>query len=206
MEKEILKQILSQLESFKSEQLWLLIILFLLFLIISIFQAVYTSKLVDKYRNELKKNELKFSIFNELQIKQLSILFELTNNLKSISASIYGYIKDSDSKSLNLKEWDNIYREFNTNYSANSYIIPKNMKVLILEYSKNSHEFNCNIHLLKEKHGYDSIDMSDDEKTECLVIIEKEIYEYKFEKEILNIMIFCEKLKESIDEYFETLE
>ena len=37
--------------------------------------------------------------------------------------------------------------------------------------------------------------MSNDEKKECLIIIEKQIYEYKFEKEALNIMLFCEKLK-----------
>ena len=127
MEKEILKQILSQFESFKSEQLWLLIILFLLFLIISIFQAVYTSRLVDKYRNEMK-----FSIFNELQIKQLSILFELTNKLKSTSAGVYSYIKGSNSRSLNLTEWDNIYKEFYINYSANRYIIPKNLSMIQL--------------------------------------------------------------------------
>jgi len=204
MEKEALRQILNQLENFKSEQLLVLIILFFLFLIINIAQAIYTSRKIEKYRNQLKKNEMKFSIFNELQIRQLSILFDLSNNLKSSVVPIYNYLKNSEDTSLKLIEWEKNYLKFNLNYSSNSYIIPKNIKNLILDYNKKSIDFNCNIFLLNEKHSYNS-DMLDEDKKECIAIIDKKIDNYNFKKESLKIMLFCEELKVLIEEYFEEL-
>jgi hypothetical protein len=46
----------------------------------------------------------------------------------------------------------------------------------------------------------------DEELKECLGLIENQIMDYNFQNETLEIMIFCEKLKEMIEDYFEKLE
>ncbi len=208
MEKEILRQILNQLDHFRNDQIVLLIIVFFVFIIISILQGVYTSRLIDKYRNELKKNEIKFSVFNELQINKLSSLFELTSELKGEIAKIHNELKANDIK-LDIEKWKANYREFDAYYTSNRYIVPRPMKLLISDTTKKLSSFNFNIGLLKERLELTShllTDISDEERNKCLGIIESEIKDYNFYNETLEIMIFCEQLKEMIEEYFEKLE
>lgn len=207
MEKEILKQILGLLEDFKKEQLILLLIVFFVFIVIQLFQAVYTSRLIDKYRNELKKKELKFSLFNELQIKSLSNLYGLINAIKSGTASIYGSIKRKENQKLELRDWTSFYEDYSLFLNTNKYILPRNIKDLISENSKKLTDFNGNILILNAK--LDLILSSNnlvEEDLEQISIAEKELDGYNFEKSALEIMLFSEQLKKDIEVYFERLE
>ncbi len=207
MEKEILNRILSQLDDLKKEQLFLLLIVFFVFIVIQLIQAVYTSRLIDKYRNELKKKEMKFSVFNELQIHKLSSLFSIISDLKSGAASVYSRIKDSSEESLELGKWKNSYKEFDFFYSSNKYIIPKSIKELVSEYQGKLIQFNLNVLLYNMKLeilNSDSEEVGDKKKN--LNLINKKIGSYDFYNESLDVMIFSEKIKTIIEEYFEELE
>ncbi|CAL2090564.1 conserved hypothetical protein [Tenacibaculum sp. 190524A05c] len=207
MEKEIIKQLLEQLNDFKKDQLILLIVVFFVFLIINILQAVYTSRLVDKYRNELKKKEMKFSIFNELQINKLSSLFDLASDLKAGSAIIYNRINNSNEQPLELEKWKNSYEEFDLFYSSNKYIIPKSIKELVSENQKRLGDFNLNIIFYNEKLEIENSSENEiSDNHESLSLINKHIISYDFKKESLEIMLFSEKIKVIIEEYFEKLE
>jgi hypothetical protein len=208
MEKEILSQILSQFDNFKKDQIILLIVVLLIFIIINILQAVYTSRLIDKYRNDLKKKEIRFSVFNELQINKLSRLFELTTELKAELAVIHNRLA-SDEKTIDIEIWTTNYQEFDSFYGSSKYIVPKKIKTMISNTTKKLIDFNCNIGLLNEKLELTSNNKKnilDEELKECLGLIENQIMDYNFQNETLEIMIFCEKLKEMIEDYFEKLE
>jgi hypothetical protein len=209
MEKEILKQIVTQIDSFKDNQLLILIILFILFILITIIQTVYTSRLIEKYRNQLKKAELKFSVFNEIQISKLSEMYALASNLKGALAQILGSIERSENK-INIGNWATSYSEFDSFYSSSKYIIPKSIKQLIADNKTTIlSSYNCDITLLKKKFDldYDRIEsITNEEKAERLGLIERELLDFKPQKATLELMILAENIKVHIENYFEQIE
>ncbi|MGZ4056959.1 MAG: hypothetical protein ACXVPU_16755 [Bacteroidia bacterium] len=208
MEKEIINQIVNQLNSFKNHQLLILIIAFLLFTLVTISQTIYTSKLIEKFRNQLKKAELKFSVFNEMQISKLSELFVLTNNLKGALAEILGSIERSENQ-IKLGNWKSSYSEFDKFYSSNKYIIPSRIKLLMTDNQNNLINYNANICLLKEK--FDLVDnkienLTEKEKLKSLEMIDYEIFGFNSKKSAIELMILAENIKVYIEEYFDNIE
>lgn len=207
MEKEIINQITNQLSQFKSQQLMILIILFLLFTIITILQAVYTSRLIEKYKNQLKKTELKFSVFNEIQITKLSEFYTLINELKATLAGLFSKLERNENK-IELGKWESSYVQFDEFYSSNKYILPKKIKEIIDSNKNLLINYNGNIGLLKEKFELVNNrvqDISDEDKTKCLKLIDNEILDFNFKKSTLDLMIVAEKLKVHIEEYFDKI-
>lgn len=208
MEKEIINQITNQISQFKNHQLLLLIITFLIFTIITILQTVYTSRLIEKYKNQLKKAELKFSVFNEMQITKLSEFYTLTKDLKGALASLFGVLERNENK-IELSKWESSYSQFNDFYSSNKYIVPKAIKDLI-EFNKNLIlNYNGNIVLLNEK--FELVNnrinyISEDDKLKSLELIDNEILEFNFKKSTLKLMILAENIKVHIEEYFDKID
>lgn len=208
MEKEIINQIVNQFDRFKNHQLLILLIAFFIFTLVTILQTVYTSRLVEKYRNQLKKTELKFSVFNEMQISKLSDLFALANNLKGTLAAIVGSIERNEDQ-LKLSNWKSSYDEFDSFYSSNKYIIPKQIKLVMTENKNKLIDYNGNISLLKEKFDliYNRIeDITEEDKRKSLELIDREIIEFNSKRSTLELMLFAENIKVYIEEYFEKIE
>lgn len=206
MEKEILNRLIKELEYFKKEQVLLLIILLLLFVLANIVQAVYTSRLIERYRNELKKKEIKFNALNELQLNKLSTLFELISNIKSGAAQIYNQNKKGSETHVIESSYPNSYKEFSNFCQKFRYAFPKNIKVSIQENTKLVSDLYFNTELLNEKRiGENNIAYSPENELHIQAIIH-EIENYNFEREALNVMIFAEHLRNLIEAYFEKLE
>jgi len=209
MEKEIIKQITAHIDNVKDFQLLILIVLFLLLTLITISQTIFTSRLIDKYRNQLKKSELKFSVFNEIQISKLSEMYSYSCNLKGALAQILTSLEQNKNK-VNIDLWTINYLEFDSFYSSNKYIIPKSIKELVAD-SKNIllSSYNSNISLLQKK-----FDLNNDEessitkeaKEDSLKVIEKELLDFNPTNDTLDLMIMAESIKVQIEDYFEKIE
>lgn len=77
--KDDLEQILQKyFADYTSEHIYVLIIFFLLTIIFQILQAIYVSRKIEKFKNELKISEIKFSTYNKLQIDALKIIYDKT--------------------------------------------------------------------------------------------------------------------------------
>lgn len=75
--KDDLEQILQKYFSeYSSNHLYVLIGFFLITIIFQISQAIYVSNKIEKFKNELKKSEIKFSRFNTLQIDALKLIYD----------------------------------------------------------------------------------------------------------------------------------
>jgi hypothetical protein len=209
MEKEIIKQIATQIDSFKDNQLLLLIVLFLLFTLTTVFQTVYTSRLIGKYRNQLKKAELKFSVFNEIQISKLSKMYAFTSSLKGALAQILGSIERNDNK-IKIDDWTTSYLEFDEFYTNSKYIIPKPIRQLIADKKHLTlSNYNINIFLLREKYDleFDRIEsITEEEKEKSQGLIDKELSDFNPRKSTLELMLLTEKVKVYIEDYFEKIE
>lgn len=209
MEKEIVNQIVALLEQFESNQLSLLIAMFFVMFLVNVFQAVYTSRVVERYKNELKKKEMKFSVYNQIQIEKLSELFEFAHDLKCSAVSVSRRSNEPESSIADINGFDVNYEKFDDCYSKHRYILPRKIKSHIKDGSKLLSEFKCNISLLVHKNEILSLNENLDDKQENInniEIIDREIEGYNFERAPLEVMLFCEELKVLIEDYFDELE
>ncbi len=71
--KEIIEDYFSE---YKSQMIWILIAFTIISGLIQYFQNLRLSKKIEEYKNELKRDEIKFSRFNELQIESLKNLYD----------------------------------------------------------------------------------------------------------------------------------
>jgi hypothetical protein len=202
MEKKIIELLIEQLDDFKKDQLLLLLIILIASIIINVYQTIYTSRKIDKYRNQLNKSVLKFSLFNELQIKSLSKLYELANQLKFGASVIYGVLESNSSNEIEIESWVKAYADFEKFKDSKKYILPKALKDIISEkdialfnYNKYIRLYNLKIRTAKLKDGRELHNQinSDLEKYDCTL-------------NSLETMLFSENIKIIIDKYFEKLE
>ena len=71
--REILEKYFSE---YKEYNLIIFFVFALLTVLINIIQNIIITRKLEKYKSELKKSELKFSVYNQLQIESLSKLFQ----------------------------------------------------------------------------------------------------------------------------------
>lgn len=73
IDKELIQEYFSD---YKSYMIWIMIGFSIVSTLIQYFQNLSLSRKVESYKNDLKKDEIKFSRFNELQIESLKILYD----------------------------------------------------------------------------------------------------------------------------------
>ncbi|QKJ62808.1 hypothetical protein [Flavobacterium sp. M31R6] len=75
--KDDLEQLLEKYFSdYSSSHIYLLIGFFVTTVLFQILQAIYVSNKIEKFKNELKRSEIKFSRFNTLQIDALKLIYD----------------------------------------------------------------------------------------------------------------------------------
>ena len=66
---------------YKEYHIWAIVLLTVVFLGIQIAQTIIVSRKIERFKNVLKKNEIKFSKFNTLQIDALKSIYDKMVNL-----------------------------------------------------------------------------------------------------------------------------
>ncbi len=150
--REILEKYFSE---YKEYNLIIFFVFALLSVLINIIQNFIISRKLENYKSELKKSELKFSVYNQLQIESLSKLFQQLTEFKDTTS----IISKSESKSPeNYQQiaviWSNKFFETTKIFSKEKYILPKNIKnqyaeihqnfKTLFEYIKNEKELKSN--------------------------------------------------------------
>ena len=150
--REILEKYFSE---YKEYNLIIFFVFALLTVLINIIQNIIITRKLEKYKSELKKSELKFSVYNQLQIESLSKLFQQLTEFKDTTS----IISKSESKSPESYQqiaviWSNKFFETTKIFSKEKYILPKNIKnryteihqnfKTLFEYIKNEKELKSN--------------------------------------------------------------
>ena len=150
--REILEKYFSE---YKEYNLIIFFVFALLTVLINIIQNIIITRKLEKYKSELKKSELKFSVYNQLQIESLSKLFQQLTEFKDTTS----IISKSESKSPESYQqiaviWSNKFFEITKIFSKEKYILPKNIKnryteihqnfKTLFEYIKNEKELKSN--------------------------------------------------------------
>ncbi len=209
MEKLIEQALNKYFSDFKEYHLLILIVFTIIIALIQIIQSLYVSRKIERFKNELKKSEIKFSKYTELQITALRKIyhqlatFQLANNL--LFKVELNSINHSTLENR-INEWIKIYMECSSEFAREKILLTQDMKDL---FSKTISDFEMvkgtlidekrNLDYLEKAHQGNWNDMYDFEENELKVISDKieRIKEKDFiEKADKHIRVLREKIEE----------
>ena len=173
------------------------------------FKTICITKNIEKYKSELKRTELKFSVYNQLQIEALSKLFQQLTEFKEITSIISNSEKRSPEKYKQIAiSWTNNFFEMTKLFSKEKYILPIEIKK---QYTLIHQNFNTILGFIKSEKELKSNFYTDEfgdvvyedyerinELTDELKLFNRDIV---FEKAINNI----EFARKEIENYFEKI-
>lgn len=213
---ELIEQVLEKnFSEYKENQIWILIVFTILIAVIQIIQAYFVTTKIEKFKNDLKKSEIKFSRYNELQINALRKIyhqlasFQLANNL--IFNSEPNSIHHSKFK-IRINDWIKIYVECSSEFAREKILLTKEIKIL---FSKTISDFEeVKKVLIDQRHNLDYFEMEHqgnwnsmyEFEEEELNSITQQINKLKEKYFIQNADKHIRELREKIEETFQQME
>lgn len=195
---------------YKDDTLVIFVIFSLLVIVINIIHNIIITRKLAKYQSKLKKNELKFSVYNQLQIEALSKIFHLITELKDITISI----SNSENKSPEFYKqisisWSNKFFEITKFFSKEKYILPKIIKTKYTEIHEN---FRSIFDFIKFEDEYKSKFRTDEigeivfegDGQEISLLMEK-ISKFNREDTLKKAISDIEIIRKHIEDHFESM-
>jgi hypothetical protein len=134
---ELVKQLLEKyLSDYREYHLFLLICFAVIIALFQIIQFIYVSKRIEAFKNELKKSEIKFSTFNQLQINALRKIYHLIIKFELTTKILY----NTSTKNLDhqlfekrINKWLNDFFESKREFENERILLTKVLKELYTE-------------------------------------------------------------------------
>lgn len=155
---EIIKDVLNEyFAEFKKYHLIILICFVVIIALIQLFQSIWVSNKIERFKTDLKKSEIKFSRYNELQINSLReiyhklVAFQLANNL--IFKSKPNSVGHSRYKNR-INEWIKSYIECANEFAREKILLTDELKSLFTRTLKDFEEVKDILMTEKENLDY----------------------------------------------------
>ncbi|WP_318308970.1 hypothetical protein [Flagellimonas crocea] len=190
----------------------ILIVFFILTVVSQIIQTIYVTKTVERFKNKLKKAEIKFSKFNQLQIESLAkIMNELSDfvlfsiNITDIKSSQ----KSVEYKKESLSEWQS---SFNTIYQSilrEKFLFPKQVKNEVSDLAVYAVELMEATKIYYKYYDYYFTDQSGEaiyEYDEFFNVAKKDYTETDLKTIAEKTVESIKRTRDVIEDYFETME
>jgi hypothetical protein len=188
---------------YKEYHIFALIILTLIIAIFQIFQTVFVTKKIEKFKNELKRSEIKFSRFNNLQIDALKSIYDKLVDFHYINYRLF--YSENNSHHLLKNKSKNWQKELNSLmdlFHREKILLTEDLKNQIKEIEK---EFKIIYKILDEQAGTDDVQIIyKDQETET-ANIKTRLNRLKEIKEVKNSQKRIKNLRKSVENYFESL-
>lgn len=213
---ELLKEVLEKkLSEYKDYHLYILIGFTLVIALFQIIQTLIVTNKVEKFKNELKKSEIRFSRYNELQITVLRKIyhqlasFQLANNLIfKIEPNSIGHSKLKN----RINEWIKNYIDCANELAKEKILLPTEIKELFSKTIKDFDEVKEilisereNLNYLEMQYSGDWNSMYDFEDNELHIITQK-LNLIKEKDSIKNSDKHIRELRVKIEEVFQKME
>jgi hypothetical protein len=210
---DLLRQALDKyFADFKEYHLIILIIFALLVIGFQIWQAYFVSTKIERFKNEMKKSEIKFSRYSQLQIEALSKIYQLLNEFSQATSLLNEKMKFASpelTKSITEK-WFRIFNQVYSTFSKEKYILPKDIKndysAIIVSLIKASKYIDSEKKLSSMFNTWENGEsefMGDEEERYSLSM---DVENYKEKGILLKTAENIEGIKKSIETYFERIE
>lgn len=210
---ELTSQLLEKYFSdFKEYHLFILIGFTVAIALIQIFQSVWVSKRIERFKNDLKKSEIKFSRYNQIQIEALSKIYETLTDFLNHTYVIKNKIKSSSPErtSLVTKEWLNSYSNVYSIFTKKRYILPISIKkelssiIVILNKMKIYIENKKDLSAMYHTWDNGEIELMGDYQE--MMILHEKMNKYDEDGVIDKTIESIISIKNEIEEYFESIE
>lgn len=212
---ELIKQALEEYFSdFKDYHLIILIAFTLVIALIQIIQSIIVTKKIESFKTDLKKSEIKFSRYNELQITALRQIYHQLDELQNANNLLFNTdIKTigHDNFKIRIINWLRSYFVISNEFSKEKILLTPELKEL---YSKTITDFETvrktmiveksNLELWEMMNEGDWKEMYEYEENEVDVILAK-IENLKELKSMKNSGKNIEELRNKIEEIFLTM-
>lgn len=213
---ELIKKALdAYFSDFKKYHLITLICFTIVIALLQIWQAYFISTKIEKFKTQLKKSEIKFSKYNELQITALRKIyhqlasFQLANNLIFNTApNSFGHTRYK----ARINEWIKIYVECSSEFAREKILLTQEIKDL---FSKTISDFEeVKKILIDQRYDLDYLEMEHsgnwnsmyEFKEEELNVITSRIKILKEKSSIKNADNHIRELREKIEKVFQEME
>lgn len=208
---QLINEILERhFSSYKEYNLIIFVVFTLLVALINIIQNIIITKKLEKYKSELKKTEMKFSVYNQLQIESLSKLFQQLTELKTITQTISNSENRSPESYQQIAvNWTNKFFETTNVFSKEKYILPKDIKThysiihqnfkSIFDFIKNERDFKSNFRTNEAGDVIFEGDYQDIDK------ITEKLKQYNRDQVFTQTIQNIEIIRKKIEEYFENI-
>lgn len=212
--KDDLEQILQKyFADYTSEHIYVLIVFFLLTIIFQILQAIYVSRKIEKFKNELKISEIKFSTYNKLQIDALKIIYDKTvtfhyMNFRLFYPETYGH----SSLKYKIKNWKKEYSILMDTLHRERILLSPEVELIVrkidTDFKKVIKLLNVELQNLSDVEEYhETIEPQEIYGTSESEVesIKKRIEKLKTYEEVINSENLIISFRNKIEEYFANL-
>lgn len=215
MEKLVKEILEKEFKEYGEYHLYILIGFTIVIALFQIIQTLIVTNKVEKYKNDLKKSEIRFSRYNELQITVLRkiyhqlAMFQLANNLLfNNEPNRIGHTKFKN----RINEWIKNFLDCANELAKEKILLPAEIKESFAKTIKDFDEVKSilinereNLNYLEMQHSGDwnsMYDFGDDE----LEIITKKLNLIKEKESIKNSDKHIKELREKIEVVFQRME
>lgn len=193
--------------------IYAIIALIIIILGIQIAQTVIVSKKLERFKNQLKKSEIRFSKFNNLQIDALKAIYDKMVNLHYKNYALFNPESFShDGLKTRITEWRAEYLKLMDVFHREKLLLPTDLKSKIKEFETNFNSMS--LRLNEETQNLNDIEESfgTSDVQNIYALPENEVDEIKQRvaklnemPEIINSDNLISGLRKSVETYFESL-
>lgn len=213
MEKFIVEQLEFHLKDYKEYVLVIVIIFFLLTIIFQFYSNYILSKKIERFKNDLKITEIKFSRHSELQIECLKNMYDKVVNFHFIFNSLI------NPRFLTHETFKSNINLFNQSYNDNLNYFHRNKILLTDDIINQIAILNIQMNIVKNKfkEEYDSLELYEEDmgtndpqilynsSDNEVNSIRRRIEEIRKINEIADFENEIKKLREKVEIYFKEL-
>lgn len=213
MNEELIRQVLEKYFSdFKEYHLLILVGFTVIIALIQIIQSIWVSRKIERFKSNLKKTEIKYSKYNQLQIEALSKAYELLTEFLSHTFIIKNKINSASPELITSisNKWLNSYGNVYVTFSKNKYILPISIKKvfssIIIDLQDMSKYVGSEKNMSTMHHTWENGEVEFIGDNQDLEQLYDELNKYD-KKGIINKTIEnIKSIKKEIENYFEKIE
>ena len=196
---------------YKDYHLIILIAFVVIIAILQIAQGLWVNERINKFKSALKKSEIKFSKFSEMQIEALNEIFELLTDFRQISLLTDKKLNTS-SPELTKKiteKWLITYNNVYSTFSKKRHILPKDIKqkfasiLTELEKAGKYVKSEKDLSAMFNTWNNGEVDFMGDEEERYK--LEMDVKTYKEDGLLKGTIKNINEIRKQIEKYFETI-
>lgn len=212
---ELIEDLLNEYFSdFKKYQVFILIAFSLIIAGFQIFQSIWVSRTIEKFKAIIKKNEIKFSRYHNMQVDALKSIYTklvLFHKANSILFSFENHSEKPQKFETSINIWIKTYLDCINEFSLEKILLPNNIKELV-QRTVLDFEIVKEI-LIISRRNFKSLDQDIDEigidlyeyQEREINIISKTINELVLENKMETSEKNIKELRKVIEDYFEEM-